>query len=51
MNITIIAIANGLLVLLTVAALTAVTQLGLRLHPVPAESTELRREPARRAAA
>jgi hypothetical protein len=41
MNITIIAIANGLFVLLTVAALTAVMRLGLRLRSVAAASAAL----------
>jgi len=58
MTISIIALVNAAFVLLTVAALTAVTRLGLRLHRatnaenlVPAIPTPLRREPARRAAA
>jgi hypothetical protein len=50
MNITIIAIANGLLVLLTVIALAAVTRLGLGLRPVPAAQAQLRQEQVRRAA-
>jgi hypothetical protein len=41
MNMTIIAIANGLFVLLTVAALTAVMRLGLRLRSVAAPSAAL----------
>jgi hypothetical protein len=50
MNITIIAIANGLLVLLTVIALAAVTRLGLGLRSVPAPPAQLRQEQVRRAA-
>ena len=58
MTISVLAIVNACLVLLTLIALAAVTRLGLRLHRttndeslVPAAPVSLRREPARRAAA
>jgi hypothetical protein len=60
MTISLLAIVNAALVVLTVAALAAVTRLGLRTHRttnerslVPAAPTPLRpeREPGRRAAA
>jgi hypothetical protein len=58
MTISTIALVNAVVVLATLAALAAVTRLGLRLHRttndeslVPAEPIALRREPVRRAAA
>jgi hypothetical protein len=58
MTISTIALANAVLVLLTLAALAAVTRLGLRLHHatneeslVPAAPIPITREQARRAAA
>jgi hypothetical protein len=58
MTISTIALVNALLVLLTLAALGAVTRLGLRLHHttneeslVPAAPTPIRPEQPHRAAA
>jgi hypothetical protein len=57
MTISIIALVNAALVLLTLAALAAVTRLGLRMHHATNEASvvpaapALRPEPVRRAAA